>query len=109
MEERLVDDDPLQIKDLAVQYDYLIYKISDHISNLADLTYLSVISKQQLIEEDYFENQLGLDKELDESNKMIEECNKLEMVYTKLDQLYLFVEDFKTRITYLENRFKEMG
>lgn len=104
-----MDDDPLKLKDLAVQYDYLMFKISDHISNLAELTYQSVISKQQVIEQDYFENQLNLEKELEDSNKVIEECNKLEMVYTKLDQLYLFVDDFKTRLTQLENKFKEIG
>lgn len=109
MEDEPIDDDPLKIKDLAVQYDYLMFKISDHISNLADLTYRSVISKQQLIEQDYFAEQLDLEKELEESDTIMEECKKLETVYSKLDQLYLFVDEFKIRLTNLEEKFKELG
>lgn len=108
MTEDSVDDDPLQLKDLAVKYSYLMYKITDHISNLSELTYESVTRKEKLIDQEYFDKQLHLNEQLQEANDMIKECDQIEAAYMKLDQLYLFVEDFKARITHLENVFKEL-
>lgn len=102
------DDDPLQLKDLAVKYDYLMYKIGDHITNLADLTHQSVVNKRKLIDEDYFDKQLQLDAELDGADQLLEECRELESLFMKLDQLYMFVGDFKTRLSSLESDFNSL-
>lgn len=102
------DDDPLEIKNLAVTYDYLMYRINDHISNLSDLTHQSIINKKRLVEEEYFGGQLKLDEKIAEADKLMRECTELEMLFLKLDQLYLFVGDFKTRLLTLESEFKRL-
>lgn len=108
MGEEPVDDDPLEIKDLAVKYDYLIYKINDHITNLAEITHQSIITKRNMIDEDYFNEQLHLDEELQNADKLIGECNLIETLFMKLDQLYMFVGDFKERISVLEREFNNV-
>lgn len=103
-----VDDDPLEIKDLSVKYDYLIYKINDHIATLAEITHQSVTTKRKLIDEQYFDHQLRLDDQLKDADRLLQECTKLETLFMKLDQLYMFVGDFKKRITVLEQEFEQL-
>lgn len=101
----LMDDDPLRIKDLAVSYDYLMYKIHDHIALLLETTFSLVESKQRLIEQDYFQQQLQLDKNIADAQALLDQCDDLELQFMKLDQLYLFVDDFKDRVARLEKEF----
>lgn len=103
------DDDPLRIKDLAVSYDYLMYKIHDHIESLLETTFQSVETKQRLIEQDYFEDQLHMDENIAQAQKLLKQCDDLELLFMKLDQLYLFVDDFKTRVAYLETEFDKIS
>lgn len=103
-----VDDDPLEIKDLSVKYDYLIYKINDHIANLAEITHQSVTTKRKLIDEEYFDHQLHLDDQLKDADRLLHECAELEILFLKLDQLYMFVGDFKERISVLEQEFDQL-
>ncbi|PVH14212.1 uncharacterized protein CXQ87_002339 [Candidozyma duobushaemuli] len=100
-----MDDDPLRIKDLAVSYDYLMYKIHDHIASLSETTFSSVESKQRLIEQDYFQQQLQLDKNIADAQALLDQCDDLELQFMKLDQLYSFVDDFKDRVARLEKEF----
>ncbi|KAK6200241.1 uncharacterized protein RJT21DRAFT_114667 [Scheffersomyces amazonensis] len=102
------DPDPLEIKQLALSYDYLIYKINDHIANLADDTYETIRHKQSLIEINYFEDQLDLPGQLQEVDRLLEQCNQLELDFLKLDQLRMFIGDFKNRIDALERGFDEL-
>lgn len=98
-------DDPLQLKLLAVNYEYLMYKINDHIGNLAEKTNLAVEQKKRLIEDDYFVKQLDIESQLKQADDLLAECNEVERQLMKLDQLYGFAEDFKQRIAYLEEQF----
>ncbi|GBL50986.1 hypothetical_protein [Candidozyma auris] len=102
------DDDPLKIKDLAVTYDYLMYKIHDHIATLSEITYKSVQTKQRLIEQDYFQHQLHLDENVAEIQSLLKSCDDIELQFMKLDQLYSFVDDFKARVAYLEEEFDKV-
>lgn len=102
------DDDPLHLKQLALNYDYLIYKINDHISTLSEQTYQSVSNKQILIKQNYLQDQLGLDKEMNNINQLIDQCNDLESNFMKLNQLETFVNDFKSRLQYLEEEFSKL-
>ncbi|ODQ78322.1 hypothetical protein BABINDRAFT_168496 [Babjeviella inositovora NRRL Y-12698] len=40
------NDDPLQIKLLALNFDYLLYKISDHVNALSQDTYTAIHGQQ---------------------------------------------------------------
>ncbi|RLV94371.1 hypothetical protein JA1_001795 [Spathaspora sp. JA1] len=65
------DPDPLQLRKLALSYDYLIYKIKDHISNLSEITYNSIQTKQNLINQDYLVNQLQLSNQFQQIDQML--------------------------------------
>lgn len=96
-----VDDDPLQLKQLAVNYDYLVYKINDHITTLSEQTFLLVKAKQQLTDE-YFNDKLRLEAEFAQIDELISHCKEIELTFMKLDQLRMFVDDFHGRLNRLE-------
>lgn len=102
------DDDPLELKDLAVKFDYLMFRINDHLAALADATWRSVEAKRTLIEEDYFGRQLQLDAELARADAVVAECTQLEAMFMKLDQLYTFVGEFKARLAALEREYASL-
>lgn len=108
MNEEHPDDDPFELKELAVNYDYLIYKINDTIATLSEKTFQSINNKNKLINESYLNDQLQLNEELQDIDKLITQSKDLEMTFMKLDQLNLFVEDFKSRISYLEDEFDKL-
>lgn len=102
------DDDPLALKSLAVQFDYLMFKINDHYATLADQTYLAVVAKRDTIEHDYLGQQLEVEKQIGEIDDLISSCDDLELEFKKLDQIEGFVEDFKTRLSLLEQAFHSL-
>ncbi|EGV66696.1 hypothetical protein PSN45_002684 [Yamadazyma tenuis] len=99
------EEDPMGLKQLALSYDYLIYKINDHVKSLSDITFESVSQKESLIKRDYLQQQLKLDMEMAQIDKLLVECDKLELEFMKLDQLKGFVDDFKVRVSRLETQF----
>jgi hypothetical protein len=105
---KLDDIDPLDIHKLSLNFDYLMFKINDSISNLSDFTYETVFQKQQFIDEEYFEHQLHLRSEIEHTDELIDRCTKLENEFFKLDQLYEFVKDFKKRLNELETQFDDI-
>lgn len=98
-----MDDDPLALKQLAVKFDYLVYKINDQVTTLAEQTYSAVQQKQRLID-DYL-HQLHLDQHLEDADELLRRCDDLERDLIKLNQLYVFVNEFKGRISGLEKSF----
>ena len=101
--------DPLELHKLSLSYDYLIYKINDHVALLSETTHQSVLRKQELINNDYLQDQLQLAKEFKEIDEIMEKCRNLELDFLKLDQLGGFIGEFKERVTQLERVFKELG
>lgn len=102
------DADPLELRKLSLSYDYLVYKINDHISTLAETTYQSVLQKQHMIEHDYFHDQLRLHDELAALDALAASSKDLELEFMKLDQLHMFIEQFKERVAELETGFSEV-
>lgn len=102
-------DDPLELKQLAVKYDYLLYKIGDHIATLSEQTYQSVQKKTELVEKEYFQNQLDLDSHLANADSLLVQCDEIDLVFLKLDQLYMFVDDFKERVAALEQQMEALS
>ncbi|CAK7901434.1 biogenesis of lysosome-related organelles complex 1 subunit Cnl1p [[Candida] anglica] len=100
------DEDPLGLRELAVRFDYLLYRINDHVTNLSELTYQSVCSKRDTIEIEYLDKQLQLDKKLKDVDTILRSCDELELELMKLDQMSNFVDDFKERLHVLEIAFK---
>lgn len=96
-------EDPLEITQLSLSYDYLLYKIKDHISSLSEATYNAVLNKQNLSQE-YLQDQLHIEREIDLINKSIQITNELELSFMKFAQLQMFIEDFKIRLDRLERK-----
>ncbi|KAI5961193.1 uncharacterized protein KGF55_004118 [Candida pseudojiufengensis] len=103
------ESDPLELHQLSLSYDYLMYKIKDYIKTLTDQTYTSILQKQRYINEDYFEKQLKLSTQYEKIDELMKKCNELELEFSKIDQLVLFVEEFNHRLDAIESRFKELG
>lgn len=97
------EEDPLGLKELALNYDYLIYKMNDHMNNLSELTYTAVKDKEILVNE-YLEKKLQLDKEMKEIDSILQKCEELELEFMKLDQLSSFIEGFKKRLDTIESQ-----
>lgn len=101
------EEDPLGLKELALNYDYSIYKINDYINNLSEMTFDSVSKKDKLIKQEYFHEQLNLTEELDQVDKLVQKCNDIELEFMKIDQLQMFINDFKLRLSAIEQGFSE--
>lgn len=99
------DTDPLELHKLSLSYDYLTFKIKDYIRTLTDQTYESVVQKQDRINHDYFDKQLNLPQQYEEIDKLLRTCNDLEQEFMKIDQLEIFVHDFKQRLDAIEKEF----
>lgn len=85
-----------------------MFKISDEINSLAEKTHDSVLAKSKAIEDDYLQKQLQLNQVMTEIDACQKDCKELEALFAKLDQLYVFVDDFKSRLDVLEREFKPM-
>ncbi|KAI5961723.1 hypothetical protein CANMA_003700 [Candida margitis] len=99
------ETDPLELHKLALSYDYLMFKIKDYIKILTDQTYTSVLLKQDQISQDYLERQLNLPQQYEEIDKLLKTCTDLEQEFMKIDQLEMFVHDFKQRLDAIERGF----
>lgn len=100
--------DPLELHKLSLNLDYLIYKIKDNIETLTEQTYNSIVSKEKAIDEEYLQGQLHLQHEYNHCDVLLQKCNQLENDFSKLQQLYSFVDGFKVTIEQLELEFEEL-
>lgn len=100
------NDDPLELKKLAVSYDYLMYRINDRIAALADATFVSVSAKEEYIKNGYLGDQLRLQEETRRIEELVSECDAIELGFMKLEQIRGFVDDFLERLDRLEGEFR---
>ena len=94
------DDDPLHIRTLALNFDYLMYKIRDHTTLLSDAVVQNV---------DYAKRQQELElskinRRIREARKLIIECKRTDMEIDKLEQFKLLTRDFKHRLEEVNRR-----
>lgn len=94
-------DDPLNIKDLCLKYDYLMFKIKDHLQNLSDTTYNALMHKKSLIDT-FLSDELSIDNELKHTDQLLNQCDSIEGQLMKLDQIIQFIDQFKSRVQALE-------
>lgn len=102
------DDDPLQIKQLALAYDYLMFKIKNHIAKLSERTLEAVAAEDEYVSHEYLEKQLNLGEEYARIDNVLRGADVLEQDFLKLEQLIYFVEDFKGRVEELENKHNDL-
>lgn len=102
------DDDPLQIKELALAYDYLMFKINNHIAKLSERTLEAVAAEDEYVSHEYLEKQLNLSQEYSRIDNVLKAADVLEQDFLKLEQLMYFVEDFKGRVERLESKHNDL-
>lgn len=85
-----------------------MYKIKDYINTLTEQTYQSILSKQYQINQEYLHDQLNLFDNYETIDEMLKTISQLEMEFLKLDQLEVFIEDFKQRLNVLEHEFDKL-
>lgn len=99
------DDDPLELRRLAVSYDYLVFKIKDRMAALIEETERAVVLKEQAVEEEYLGQKLAIGDRMEQIEKLNKRCDELEAEFARLEQLYVFVDDFKARLAALKQGF----
>lgn len=102
-------DDPLEIKKLAVSFDYLMYKIKDRVSTLCDSTYEAVSAKNKWINADYLDKQLNISGQIEEIDDILRACDAVENQFMRLEQLEMFVADFNRRLARIEAMVQNEG
>lgn len=100
-------DDPLEIKQLAVAFDYLMYKIHDRVAGLCDETFEAVNGKNKWINEEYLAKQLDISGQIAEIDLLMRACDAVENQFMRLEQLELFVADFRRRLARIEEMVKQ--
>ncbi|CAN3374205.1 hypothetical protein DIURU_004126 [Diutina rugosa] len=99
------DDDPLELRRLAVSYDYLVFKIKDRMAALIEETERAVVLKEQAVEEEYLGQKLAIGDRMEQIDQLNKRCDELEAEFARLEQLYVFVDDFKARLAALKQGF----
>lgn len=100
--------DPLQLHQLSLNLDYLVYKIKDNIDTLTEQTHKAIVSKEKAIDEEYLQGQLHLQQEYNHCDVLLRKCTQLENDFSKLDQLYTFVDGFKGSLDKLEMDLEDL-
>ncbi|SMN19685.1 similar to Saccharomyces cerevisiae YDR357C CNL1 Protein of unknown function [Maudiozyma saulgeensis] len=88
--------DPLGINKLAVDYDYLMYKINDYVQSIQIQTHAICQQHDTVIKDDIVEG--IIDKNVAEFKVLLEQCNELENYFDMLEQIAFISETFKERL-----------
>lgn len=106
MTDEPLNEDPLGIDKLSVDYDYLLYKIRDYVSSIEFQTNEICRRQHELITEhivaEVVEENIRMFKQL------LKKCEELENYFDMLDQINLITEKFKTRLAQATREYKEL-
>ncbi|CCF58551.1 hypothetical protein KAFR_0E04000 [Kazachstania africana CBS 2517] len=98
--------DPLNINKLSVDYDYLLYKISDHVQSI-QLDVKEICEKQYgLINNEIILN--VIDENIKNFKILLQKCEDLENYFDMLDQIGVIAESFKERIKQISIEYKKV-
>lgn len=96
-------DDPLQVRQLALNYDYLMYKIQDHTIALSEKVAQNVDYTQKQNEDAI----ARIHEHIAAAKLLISECDRTNEEIDKLEQLQLMTRDFKDRLRGIDKRLKQ--
>lgn len=97
-------DDPLGINRLAVDYDYLMYKIDDYVQSIQIHTHDICMQHGKVIKEGIIEG--IIDKNVCEFKALLESCNELENYFDMLEQISFISDTFRQRLDSIYNELK---
>ncbi|KAG0664561.1 Cyclin cln1 [Maudiozyma exigua] len=99
-------DDPLGINKLAVDYDYLMYKIDDYVQSIQLQTHSICMQHDKVIKEEIIEG--IIDKNIAEFKALLESCNELENYFDMLEQISFISDTFRQRLDGICNELKTL-
>ncbi|CCK69606.1 Cnl1p KNAG_0C05050 [Huiozyma naganishii CBS 8797] len=100
----VTSDDPLGINKLTMDFDYLMYKISDYVESIQLQTNEHCSRQNQLIVGDIIEE--VIDKNIAEFRDLLKKCDDLETHFDMLDQLAVIAATFKERLAQISKDYK---
>ncbi|ODV87776.1 hypothetical protein CANARDRAFT_25990 [[Candida] arabinofermentans NRRL YB-2248] len=96
------DDDPLHVRELALNYDYLLFKIQEHTQQLSQKIEANVSHSKQK-----YENEINsIENHLRKVMELSHDCDLLNLEIDKLEQLDLITKDFTNRLVEIDQRMK---
>ncbi|GCE98871.1 cyclin cln1 [Zygosaccharomyces mellis] len=100
------NDDSFGIDRLSMDYDYLLYKISDYVSSIEFQTN-EICKRQNVLITENIVNGI-VDENIENFKEIVTKCEKLENYFDMLDQINMITENFKTRITLVARDYREL-
>lgn len=100
-EEEPPNDDPLSIKQLALNVDYLLYKINDRYRSLS----AQALSSTERLKENTEITIMEIDKIIQRYYEISKELENLNNDFSKLEQLEYIVDEFVPRVKSLMEYF----
>lgn len=96
-------DDPLNIKELTVNFDYLIYKINDRIKTLSEKAQASTTRLKENAELTILE----IDKLIQHYYEISKVLDGINNDFNKIKQINIIISEFVPRIRALEEYFEK--
>lgn len=93
--------DPLNIKELALNFDYLMYKINDRIKSLSEVAQQSTFRQKENTESTIME----IDKVIQYYYEITKKLDEINNDFNKVKQINMIIDEFVPRIKELENYF----
>lgn len=96
------EDDPLGVKRLALSFDYLLYKIQDRVTQLAEQTHLSV----ERTVGDAEEQLVLVEESITRLRALTRTCDEIETEFLGVEQIGVIVREFTNRLDALERFYR---
>ncbi|CCD23586.1 Cnl1p NDAI_0B05530 [Naumovozyma dairenensis CBS 421] len=101
-----LEEDPLGIDKLSIDFDYLLYKIHGYVETIQLQTIDICHNQYTLIDEGIIEG--VIDRNIQEFKKLLEKCNELENHFDMLDQIEMITKTFSERLTDLVTEYRQI-
>lgn len=98
------DDDPLGVKQLSLNFEYLMYKINDRVKTLSEQTE-EVITNQHV---KYSKDIDKIDHDINCIDTLTKKYQLIMTEFVKLEQLAYIVKDFDSRLASIETKVKKL-
>ncbi|KAH3685720.1 hypothetical protein WICPIJ_003320 [Wickerhamomyces pijperi] len=98
------DVDPLGISQLSLAFNYTVYKIQDSLQSIIIQTDEYIQHQSSMISKDL----VDIDDQLNDLKSTVKRCADLKMKFDTIEQIAMFVQDFKKRVDELESKLIEL-
>lgn len=97
------DDDPLRVKELALRFDYLLYRLKDHIATVLQEAVERVENKDNLTR---FNDLLNMDEQIAYLQRLLVSLREIDSDIATIHQVSEIVAGFRLRLREVEHGLK---